>query len=333
MTQAPHDLHSRLHTAAPSVYPLLDLATALQRGRRTVHRRRVGTLVMTAVAVAVIAVGSTVLAASRHRAALVPADPSRVLGYVSYSVATEVSGVSHDYLISVLPAQGGRQTVEYAVESDGLKTFARSEIDLTTPRVTWGYPPGGYVVLGVIPSASVRDYMVESSGGGGSVVGLKAIPGTGYTAFAQATEKPLVGEDAVRDVLWFNGQDRPVTDGHVGSVAGVDGYQVWMSADRSMYGYRDENGGTSREPLSGPLPTLFSMRTSSPLGWRLAVLVPAGAVSGTATLVDGTVRPFTSTPLGDRRVFGLTGPAANGSVGVTEVRWYDSSGTAHTLSR
>lgn len=336
MTPAPENLGKRLDAAAPTAYPAVPVEEALRRGRQIVRRRRVGAVLVTAVVVAAIAVASTALIVRRLDASLVPADQSKAVSHVSFSLYVDADGAKRDYVVSVLPPEQGIQVIEYGEQTAaGLKTVARSQINPTTPKVTWGYAPGSQVLLGVLPSAGATHVEIESAGGGGTGPEITPIPGTGYAAFAFVTEKPLMGRSAVTSVRWFDEQGRPVdTEGRVGAVAQFGGHQVWLSADGSRVGERDDTGNSSSTTLTEPLPVLFSTTIDSThLGWWFAVVVPPTALSGTVVLVDGSEHPFTSTALGDRRVFSVSGPPKTGSVGIISIRWIDSANVQHTLTR
>lgn len=184
MTQAPEDLGMRLHDAAPTAYPNPSVEDTLERGRRIVRRRRMGAALVAAVVVAAIAVTSTVFVSRRPDASPVPAGQPKAVGYVSFSLDVGPDGAKQEYVVSVLPPEGGVQAIEYSEQTaSGLATVTRSQIAPATPKATWGYAPGSYVLLGVLPSAGATRVEIDSTGGGGGAQ-IEPISGTGYAAFA-----------------------------------------------------------------------------------------------------------------------------------------------------
>lgn len=336
MRQVPEDLRGRLRAATPDEYPTVSIEAVLLEGRRVVRWHRVRAVLVATVVVTALAVGSTLLMVRRTGPIAAPAGSPRAIGHVSLSLAVGAADVERTFVVSVLPPEQGVQVVEYAEQTPtGLSTFARSRIDPSAPRVTWGYASGSLVLLGLLPSARATAVEIESSGGGGAGPEIRAIPGIDYAAFAYVTEKPLVGTSAVSRVGWFDEQGRPVdADGRVGAVAKLEGHEVWLTADGAMAGERDDLGNRTNSTPLAPTLTVFRSTTidATHLGLWLGVIVPASAVSGAVQLVDGSQHPFTSTPLGSRRVFSVSERPYTGAVGVSSVRWVDASQVAHTLT-
>ncbi|WP_295693212.1 hypothetical protein [Lapillicoccus sp.] len=327
--QAPEDLRARLDRAAPSSYPALDVDAALERGRRTVRRRRVGTALVAA-AVAVVAAGSIFFGGGLRLSSPQPADPSHVAGVVSWSLPQTVSGGGEtDYMVVVHIPDGEHQQVDFVhVTDSGPQTFARTVIDLRHPLATWKASPGSQVVLGLIPSTSVSQVQLDAGGGMGPNTAV--IPHVGWTAFSFVLGRSGAGASTFRGIQWSDLQHRPIdAQGRPGTVAPLgSGCWATSSADHRDLGLDcGAHGVTSFSHIVTTPDVLWAQGFSSSDGVHQGLGVPRGSTGCIVRDASGQEQPLPTVQLGQYQ-FGLHNLTFRDGTGHADsVRCRDSSGT------
>lgn len=300
-----------------------------------VRRRRWGTALVAAVAVAVVAVGSQLLTTGRPDASSIPAQrppAGSSLGSATLTVDGFRSG-SHTYVVTVRSGDDKGLQVDYAEKTaSGVQSLGGAGIDPADPRITWGHGGDSPVVVGVIPSASAqhRNLLTTTGDFGGYSSDVAAIPGTDYSAFAASYDKPLTGDAPIESALWFDSSGRPVdVRGGVGAVATVDGQKIWLTADGSEF------GGDQTSSLTGATDTTSTAFGGNAPGakWTVVGLLKADVTTAatlTAVLSDGSTHLVTPVALGERRVFAVTVAASSRSPHLTDIRWSDSKGLTYS---
>lgn len=331
------DLRDRLGGALPDSYPALDLDAVLASGRRTVLRRRIGALVAGAATALVVAVGATQLAGGPPVTAPQPAQPSSGATYGTAHVTIAPNRGAEQHWTVTMGAAGadGQRIVTW--RQDGGDGSVGSGISDSDRRASWGFGEGSQLVLGELPDEKAGQNLIPDDGGvfGGSTFTVVSIPGTGWSAFALAYEKPLTGNEPIRSLLWFDHLGRPVDqDGDVGSVTDLDGGKVWLTRDGSVLG-RSENQGTGSTPQSGAMRAVLGDYPRVTLGtmpgneWRTTIRLRPEATTATLVFSDGTRVPVTPVRLGQWSV-AIT-PAAYSAKPpqLARVEWTSVGGVQH----
>jgi hypothetical protein len=327
--QAPEDLRARLDRAAPSSYPALDVDAALERGRRTVRRRRVGTALVAAAAVAVVAAGSIFFGGGLRLSSPQPADPSHVAGFVSWSLSQTVSGGGEtDYMVVVHIPDGEHQQVDFVhVTDSGPQTFARTVIDLRHPLPSWKLDPGGHVGLGLIPSTSVS--RVQVNGGEGLGANRSVIPHVGWTAFSFLVGRDGAGNSTVNDIRWSDLQHRPFdAQGRPGTVAPI-GSGCWVTSSADHRDFNLDCGDRGVTSFSHIVTTPDVLWILGPItdGVLVGLGVPRGSTGCIVRDASGQEQPLPTVQLGQYQ-FGLHNLTfRDGNGHADSVRCRDSSGT------
>ncbi len=166
-------------------------------------------MLITAVTAAVIAAGSIFFGGGLRLSSPQPADPSRVAGFVSWSLPeNDAGGGKSDYMVVVHIPDGEHQQVDFVhVTDSGPQTFARTVIDLRHPLPSWKADPGSQVGLGLVPSTSVS--RVQVNGGEGRGANSSVIPHVGWTAFSFVVGRSGAGDSTVQSIKRSDLQHRP----------------------------------------------------------------------------------------------------------------------------
>lgn len=329
-------LREQLHTTTPGPYAGLDPAAVIGAGTRVRRRRRIGTALVAAAVVAVVAVGGSVLTGGRPTAAPVPAGPSVGSGPGTAHLTIAQNGKpARGYTVTLSPDPDQPGRLRETWRQDGVDGSVGSGVDQADPRATWGFGGDSPFVLGLVPDEAARSTISVGTDRdyGGYAVALEPVKGTGWSAFVLAFDQPLVGTDPITSLLWFDRTGRPVDkDGRVGDSASVGGRTAWLTADGTELGVL----GTGSTPAVGPLPVLVSSTSAgtSTQQWDLTLLLPATALDGTARFADGRSVPVTTAPLGTaHRVGAVTVTAGkNAPPAVASYTWKDAGGASHEVA-
>ncbi len=342
-------LREQLHTTTPGPYAGLDPATVIGAGERVVRRRRVGTALVAAAVVAAVAVGATALTGGRPTAAPVPAGPSRTsgLGTAHVSIAQNGKPERH-YTVTFSanpdpttdPDQKGQTRVTWT--QDGVDGSVGSSVDPAHPLATWGVGGDSPFVLGLVPDGAAgssisvgtdRDYGIET-------MAVEPVPGTGWSAFALAFDKPLTGNEPITSLLWFDHLGRPVDQaGNVGTVTTVASRKVWLTRDGAVLGVDDGNGAAGSTPMPGtadfgyfgayPRLTMSTTTGIPATAWSLTLRLRPEAATATLVLKDGRRVVVKPVRLGGWAVAvaleikGATAPV------LSRVEWVTTAGVHH----
>lgn len=348
-TSYEEQLREQLHATTPALYAGLDPAAVIGAGERVVRRRRVATALVAAVAVAVVAVGSQLLTTGRPVAAPVPAGPSTgsSLGTAHLRIAQNGQG-ERGYTVVLSPTPDEKGQIRVTWTQDGVSGSVGSSVDPADPRATWGFGGSSPFVLGLVPDPAAgssismgtdRDY-------GGYATSVKSVPGTGWSAFVLAFEKPLAGNEPITSLVWFDHRGRPVDQaGQVGTTTTIGGRHVWLTRDGAVLGV-DQDGGGGSTPLpgqagyraSGGYPQVVMSTDTAGSAWTMTLRLRPEAARATLVLKDGRRVPVTPVRLGGWAVASTTlpGGAASSAAGVatsapvlTHVEWTTASGVQH----
>ncbi|MDQ2755780.1 MAG: sigma-70 family RNA polymerase sigma factor [Actinomycetota bacterium] len=331
--EAPEDLRRRLEAALPAHGLPLDLDAAIRQGQRSIRRRRLRTTLVTAVLVGAVAVGGATLGGSRRAGAPQPAGPSgptatAVIEMDGVTSSTQGGPQPQRFKVSLGAADAaGRRPVRYAVA--GQAGTAGDDVDEHVHHTTWLTDANTRLVLGVIPSGSAQDHLfVELGVGNAGVVSgwstkVVRVPGTDYSAFAVVTDTPLVGDQPVDSILWFDARGRPVDpQGNVGAAARIGSLPVWVSPDGQTWSVNGAESAAGADIVQ-------DIRQDDNSTNFLVALV-RNEVTTTANLeavlADGSVHRVTSIPLGPYRGFALPVPTSTFSQRVALLRWTEPSG-------
>lgn len=311
MTQAPEDLRNRLEAVIPGSYPALDLEGVVSRGRRSVRRHRWGAVLATTAAVVAVVTAGLATGGALTASRLTPADPSHVVGFVTWSLPeTPSGGDESDYMVAVHAPDGQSQEVDFVHQTgSGRQTFSRSVVDLSHPVASWKLAPGGHVVLGLIPSTSVSQVQLDAGEGQGP--NTSVVPTVGWTAFSFVLGASGAGPSHFRGVQWSDLQHRPVDgQGRVGTAVPI-GSGCWVTASADLRDYALDCGENKLSPLStiapgGAPPTPGVLWTQGPTSPN--VLIGLGVTRGSTDCVvkdaSGVEEPMPTVPLGSYQ-FGL----------------------------
>ncbi|MEO7059683.1 MAG: hypothetical protein ABI083_08190 [Lapillicoccus sp.] len=348
-TSFEEQLREQLHATTPAPYAGLDPAAVIGAGRRVVRRRRIGAALVAAVAVAVVAVGSQLVTTGRPDAAPLPAAPSGIssLGTAHLSIAPNRQPErSYTVVLSPNPDDKGRTRVTWT--QDGVAGSVGFSVDPADPRAAWSTGGNSPFVLGLVHDAAAgssisvatdRDYGFYASL-------VKSVPGTGWSAFVLAFEKPLASYKAITSMLWFDHGGRPVDQtGEVGSTTTVDGRRVWLTRDGGVLGVVQGDGisstplpGQALSSFFGDYPRVVMSTDTAGSAWTLTLRLRPEAVRATLVLADGRRLPVTPVRLGNWSVASTTvaGGVASAASGVktsapvlARVEWTTVSGVQH----
>lgn len=341
-------LREQLHDTTPAPYAGLDPAAVIGAGERVVRRRRVGTSLVAAVAVAVVVVGSQLLTSGKPVATPRPAAPSTAVALGTAHLNLGQSGrAERGYTVVLSPTPDVKGKTPVTWTQDGVDGSVGSSVDPANPRATWGIGGGSTVVLGLVPDAaagSAIQVATDRDYGGYSTV-VQSVPGTGWSAFALTFDKPLTGTRPITSLLWFDHLRRPVDQtGQVGTTTTVGGQRVWLTRDGAVLGV-DRDGAGYATPLPGQAgfgrtyPRVVFGTDTAGSAWTMTIRLRPEAARATLVLRDGRRVAVTPVRLGGWSVAvtpPLTGAAAPSTAGVatdapvlTHVEWTTSTGVQH----
>jgi len=283
-----------------------------------------------------------VLTGGRPSAAPVPAAPSSTsyLGTAHLKIAQN-RGAERGYTVTFSPGPDQKGQTRVTWTQDGVDGSVGSSVDPAHPLATWGVGADSLFVLGLVPDVAAgssisvgtdRDYGVYTQA-------VEPVPGTGWSAFALAFEKPLTGNEPITSLLWFDHLGRPVDQaGNVGSVTTIAPRQVWLTRDGAVLGV-DAGGSSTSTPLPGtaftgyfgayPRVTMSTTKGVNATAWSLTLRLRPEAVTATLVLTDGRRIPVEPVRLGNWSVAVATPIVGSKAPVLARVEWVHVSGVHH----
>jgi hypothetical protein len=188
--------------------------SVLRQGNRTIRRNRILAVGSTAMAVALVAVGATVMTRPHSSAAPLPASHTATSGIFRGQLGFDFGTFEAHFQLKA----GVATNVHYfAITPDGLRhevVGSSTGKPGQSPDATWvsGLVAGHPVTIGLVPNTA-RDVRITFTDGGSYGLGSHQVWGTGYTVFAVPYPATASATD-IASIRWY---------GPTGIVDGIDG--------------------------------------------------------------------------------------------------------------
>lgn len=157
------------------------------------------------------------------------------------------------YTVTMRPDEDQKGQLRVRWTQDGVDGSVGSSVDPANSRATWGFGDDSPFVLGLVPDETAKSVTMSTHGDCGlDISTIAPIPGTTWSAFALAFDKPLTGYDPVATMLWIDHLGRPVDqDGNRGTVTTLAAASIWRTSDGSVLGVERQD---ARGSFSGHTP-------------------------------------------------------------------------------